>query len=337
MAYNVKAPTGQPFGVAETAAFRPEIWSTDIMRYRRSNLIAANFTKKISFVGKAGDRIRLPRVGKLGVRSMVPGNPVELQSRTETEWYMYIDRYMESSFAVQDIAQKQANQDLRRIYTEEAGRALAEDIENFILGMRAAVVGYNGGSNHVSNNATLSFAHILSAHLILDKARVPREGRVLIVSPSQAASLFAEDKLIKMDYTGDKPIADIRSGRIGSVLGTPIYVSNHILYNSTTGYKNGDTGSGQPTPGMTNSPYWPTQYVDAQDSYTPSTLTAGYYSALLVHPEWCALAMQKNPSVDADWIVDYQEYHVVNTQLYGAKLYRPDHAVVISSDDDGLV
>jgi hypothetical protein len=47
--------------------------------------------------------------------------------------------------------------------------------------------------------------------------------------------------------------------------------------------------------------------------------------------------MKKMPSVDADWSVDYQEWHVVQTQIYDVEVYRPDHAVLINTDEDALV
>jgi hypothetical protein len=288
----------------------------------------ANYVKKIGGNYGAGDRIRMPRLGRLGVRAFVPGNPVHYQSRTETEWMMEVDRYMESSFPIQDIVRIQSHTNLRNEYTNEAGRALAEDIDNFLLAQRAAVIGYSS-SSHIVSSSPIDYPTILAANTILDKRKVPQEGRVLIVGVGHKAGLLNEPKFIHKDYG---QISDISRGTIGEILGVPVVLTSNLTINSLTGYTNGDDGTPAPTPGMAGSPYYPTQ-----SDFTITPLTANYYSAILCHPEWLAFWPQKMPMMDVAWSTDYQEYHVVHTQIYGAKLYREDAAVVISTDEDGLV
>jgi hypothetical protein len=172
---------------------------------------------------------------------------------------------------------------------------------------------------------------------VLELANVPRSGIKLLISVKQHKSLLTQDEFINADYRSLSSGVS-SGGLVGSVLGIPIYVSNSLSTNSTTGFYNGDSAQGaiaSPTPGLTSSAYFPTQSPALRDgtSVTAATLTAGYDTAMLLHPDWAKLAMVKEPNVDAEWSTDYQEWHVVQTQVYDCEVYRPDHAVIINSSE----
>lgn len=323
------AINGDMFSLAETQVYIPEIWSTEIFRYRMEELVFARYVKRIPFVGRAGDLIRMPRISRLGVRPKVLKAPVEYQSVTENEWSMSINRYMESSFMIEDIVTIQAHTNLRTEYTREVGYALGRDLDNRLMAERAAIIGADSTS-HVVSSVPLSKADILASIEILDRRRVPSQGRVLIVSPAHYASLLNIDEFINADYVDGRPI---QTGRIGAVYGIPVIVTNAMTINSTTGLKNGDNDPiPGPTPGMTGSLYYPTQ-----EDGTVTSLTANYYSSVLLHSDCICLAMQQMPKTNSAWDIDYQAWKVVSTQLYDVKLFRPDHGIVISTDEDNLV
>lgn len=233
---------------------------------------------------------------------------------------------------IEDIVEIQSQYNLRSEYTREAGYALSRDIDNFVLGLRADVQGYNTQSNVVYNTDTgavggtyiaINEASILAANQILDEALVPMDGRRLIISPGQKADMMTIDRFVNSDYVNNKPIA---TGQIGSIYGIPIIVSNNLVANSATGYVNGTGGATQPTPGVTGSPYFPTQtHPDA----TATTLPTGTTTAILFHPDWAILSMQLNPKTESSRENLYQANAVVSTQIYGAKSYRLDHAVLV--------
>lgn len=306
-----------------------EIWSTEIMRYRMEDLIFARYVKRMPFSGRAGDTIKLPRISRIGVKTKALKAPVEYQSVTDTEWSMTIDTYKYSAIMVEDIVEIQAHTSLRSEYTKEISRALARDLDLAIQAERAAIIGADS-THHITSTQPISKAEILAAIEIMDRERVPAEGRTLIVSPAHYASLLAIDSFVNADYVDGRPV---QTGRIGTVYGVPVVVSNYLGINSTTGLYNGDNDPApSPTPGMTGSLYYPTQ-----EDGTVTSLTANYYSAVMLHRDAICLAMQKEPAVRAQWDIDYQATKVVSTQLYGIKLYRPNHAIVISTDEDGLI
>lgn len=323
------AVRGDMFSLAEASVFIPEIWSTEIMRYRLEDLVFARYVKRMPFSGRAGDTIKLPRISRLGVGTKALKAPIEYQSVTDTEWSMTITRYKYSAIMVEDIVGIQAHTNLRQEYTREISRALARDIDLAIQAERAAIIGADA-THHVTSTAPISKAEILAAIEILDRERVPQEGRTLIVSPAHYASLLAIDQFVNRDYVSGMPTV---TGQIGTLYGIPVVVSNYLGINSTTGLYNGDNDPApSPTPGMTGSLYYP----DQEDG-TVTSLTANYYSAVLLHKDAICLAMQKMPNVQSEWDIDYQATKVASTQIYGVKLYRPSHAIVISTDEDGLI
>lgn len=299
------------------------------MRYRMEDLVFARYVKRIPFSGRAGDTIKMPRISRIGVKTKALKSPVEYQSVTDTEWDMTIDTYRYSAIMVEDIVEIQSHTSIRQEYTKELSRALARDLDLSLQAERAAIIGADS-THHITSTAPISKAEILAGIEILDRERVPAEGRTLIVSPAHYASLLSIDSFVSSDYVDGRPVT---TGRIGTLYGVPVVVSNYLSINSTTGLYNGDNDPApSPTPGMSGSMYYPTQ-----EDGTVTALTANYYSAILLHRDAIALAMQKEPKVQADYDIDYQATKVVSTQLYGVKLYRPSHAVVISTDEDGLI
>ena len=335
--YTIPAPQGSQFTNLTSGVFIPEIWAKDLIKRRDESLVMRDSVSLINFGGNKGDTIYIPYVSNLAVKSKAAGAPVTYQAFSDNRWQMTVNRYKEVSFAIDNFLEIFADRDLRSIYTERAGFALARELEYAILAERATVNGYNSGSNVVSNSTSgLTYSDILAANEILDKNNVPRQGRKLYIDPSQYYSLLAQDEFINADYnTGNA----VQSGQVGSICGVPVKMTTSIVANSLTGYTNGDGAASQPTAGCLGSPYFPTQSPALRDgtSVTASALTVGYHTALLCNPEWVKLAMKKMPKVDAEWNVDYQEWHVIQTMIYDLEGFRPDHAVIINSDEDGVV
>ncbi len=320
--------------------FIPEMWSNEVRRFIDQSFILKGYVKQVPFTGKKGDRLHIPLVSRAGVYPKLPETPVRLQARSEGDYYFDIDRYQESSFAIEDIVGIQASYPLRQEYTREAGYALARDMENALLAHRAAI--NNIASQRIYNTADgtlagaskpLDFAAILTAKLIMDKARVPREGRVLLVSATQYNQLLAIEKFINMDYRNGAPV---QTGVVGTIFNIPVIMTDTIEANSLTGYVNGTGDTPQPTPGVAGSPYLPTQdpFTALPTAFTGANTGAAaeVHTAMLVHREFAIMGTQKAPSVEQSRETLYLMDAVVMSQLYGTKLFRTDHAVVIHTN-----
>jgi len=325
---------GSPFNNNKSAVFIPEIWSTDLIRRRDEKLVMRPCVSMVDFKGRKGDTIYIPYVSDMAVNNKVSGIPVQYQSFSERRWTMVVNRYKEVSFAIDNLTEIQSQNDLRSIYTERSAWALSRDIEYSLLAERATINGYNSGSNVITSGSPFDYTDFLAACERLELDNVPRESLKLLISVKQHKSLLVQDVIINSDYNISSMSS---SGMVGKLYGVPVYVTNSITTNNPTGYYNGDKSQAvaSPTPGMSGSLYYPTQNPTLRDGTTvaPSSLTAGYDTAMLVHPDWGKLAMVKSPSVDADWSTDFQEWHIVQTQIYDCMVYRPDHAVLINTSE----
>lgn len=336
------APLGDRFSNATSQVFVPEQWQTDVIRYRDNNLIAKHLCSMINFAGGKGDTIYLPYISRLAIENKVAGAPVTYQALTDRRWTMKVERYKDVAFAIDKLLEVQANVNIRGEYTREAGYAMSRDMDNAVLAERASINGYNSASNVVTSSNPLSFADILTAYEILLKDNVAVSDLCLLCSPLQWTSLISDPLLSNKDFTKG---GSIESGMPISPLGIDVKVTTQIGRNSVNGYFNGDAAivAGQPTPGMASSPYFPTQapQVRTQDgvfsTITASGLTAGFHTAVLAHKDWCKMAIQKVPSVDADWSTDYQEWHIVLTQIYDVEIFRANHACIINTDEEAQI
>jgi len=337
--YNGSA-IGYPQVGSANSAFIPQLWSTEAKRRLDDNLIARQIVRMLPTMAKKGSVLYIPDIGRLAVNDKVYNNPVTLQSRTENRWSITTDKYKEVSFMIEDIVSIQTSYPLREAYIKEAGYALARDIDSFILGLRADIQGYNSQSNVVyctsdgtSSGTALALnrAAILAAKEILDVANVPESDRFLVVSPSQYIDLLVIPEFISKDYQGSSPT---ETGEVGRLYGIPVYKTSTITANSSTGYYNGDpsTAVTSPTPGFTGSVYFPTQsVVHFGTTITATSLTSGMKTAVMGHRDWARLVVNKEPSTEMSRENLFQADAVVMTQVYGAKTYRPDHAVLIHS------
>jgi len=327
---------GSAIGINNADVFIPELWSGEIKRERDTNFIFKSGISLLPMVGKKGDVVHIPEISRLAVNDKVYNTPVTLQSRTESEYTITIDKYKETSFMIEDIVGIQASYNLRSEYTREAGYALAQDIDNFVLGLRADIHSVPSQNIYASSDGTetgtpqgLDRASILAAKQLMDEAKVPMSGRVLYVSPAQAIDLLTIEQFINVDYVNNKPTM---TGMVGSLYGINVVVSNNIVTNSLTGYTNGAGGTPSPTPGVEGSVYLPTQTFTGTDSLPTNGVDGeadDWQTAMLVHRDWAKLAMQLNPKTESSREVLFQADAVVATQIYGAKVYRPDHAVLI--------
>ena len=129
------------------ATFIPELWSDEIVAAYKSNLVLANLVTKMPMKGKKGDTVHIPKPTRGSASAKAAETQVTLIAATESEVVVTIDKHYEYSRLIEDITDVQALSSLRRFYTDDAGYALAQRIDNdlFMLGTAldgGAVVAY---------------------------------------------------------------------------------------------------------------------------------------------------------------------------------------------------
>jgi len=329
--------SGSAISVSNSPNFIPKLWQSEVKRELDANLTMKMAVQMVPHQGKSGDTMIYPLIRRMGVNDKISNTPVVLQSFPDDKWELKIDRYKEASFLIESIIETQSAYPLRREYTREAGYALAVDCDNAILALRASVptsqqIVVSSTNTIAGNPESINEAAVLAAIQLLNEANVPQNDRVLFVGVGQYTDLLNITKFTSKDFVDGNPISD---GFIGRLYGVPVMQTTQIGLNSLLGLSNGFGTPLTPTPGVAGSNYLPTQ--DSVVGFasglprgkTGSEVSLPFVTCMMVQKGWAKFAVQKALSSTASWENLYQAHAIVNTHIYGTRVYRPDHCVLI--------
>jgi len=231
--------------VTTAANFIPELWSDEVIAGYKKNLVLGNLVTKINHSGKKGDTIHIPAPVRGSANAKAANTQVVLQGDTHSVVNLSIDKHYEYSVVIEDITETQALSSLRRFYTDDAGYALATQVDTDLFTLmeglqggtvggsgaalwEKAVIGGHGATLYTGNstNATdIADAGIRRMILTLDNADVPMDGRSLVVPPIAMNDMLGINRFTEQQYIGDG--AAIKTGKIGSIYGMDVYISSN--------------------------------------------------------------------------------------------------------------
>jgi N4-gp56 family major capsid protein len=227
------------------AKFIPQIWSDEIVASYQKNLVLANLIKKMSFKGKKGDTVHIPAPIRGSASLKAASTQVTLIAATELEVIVTIDKHYEYSRLIEDIVETQALSSLRAFYTEDAGYALARQVDSDLIALGRGVQGgggtaaYSGAFSGADGTtayvaaantglAAITDAAIRRSIQRLDDADVPMDGRFLIVPPSSRNTLMGIARFTEQAFVGESGSSNvIRNGEIGNAYGVSVFVTNN--------------------------------------------------------------------------------------------------------------
>ena len=224
------------------ATFIPELWSDEIIAAYKQNLVMANLVSKMSFKGKKGDTLHIPKPTRGNASVKASEAQVTLQAATETEVQVLVNKHYEYSRLIEDITETQALSSLRKFYTGDAGYALAKQVDTDLIQLGRGAQGGNGtiaydkaviasdGSTLYTgaNEAAITDAGIRKVIQTLDDADVPMDGRVLVLPPVARNVMMGLARFTEQAFVGETGGGNtIRNGQIGNVYGVMVYVSTN--------------------------------------------------------------------------------------------------------------
>ena len=225
--------------------FIPELWSDEVIGSYKSNLVIANLVTKLSHKGKKGDTIHIPVPARGSASAKAANTQVTLSAATNTVISVSIDQHYEYSKLIEDIAEVQSLASMRKFYTDDAGYALATQVDTklFSLGeglqggtvggtgaaaWETAVIGSNGSTAYTGNStnaADITDAGIRRMILTLDNADVPMDNRSLIVPPIAANDMLGINRFTEQQFIGSGDA--IRTGKIGQIYGVDVFITSN--------------------------------------------------------------------------------------------------------------
>ncbi len=297
------------------ATFIPELWSDEIVAAYKKNLVLANLVNKMSMVGKKGDTLHIPKPTRGTATAKAANTAVTIQADTETEVQIAIDKHFEYSRMIEDIVDVQALDSMRRFYTDDAGYALAKQVDDDLFTL-AKSLGDGDGSDYTHSASfyvdagngfaayaadtvapTDVFTDLAFRELIqkMDDADTPMDGRVLIIPPSARRDILGIDRYNSSDFVDGR---GVNNGQIGSLYGVDVYVTSNC------------------------------PVIETAADNTASTVDTR--AALLVHRDTMVLAEQMAVRSQTQYKQEYLADLFTADTLYGVKELRPETGFVLA-------
>src|SRR6056297_1277416 len=117
-------------GTKPGEGFVPALWSDEVIAAYKSNLVVANHVTKMNHKGKKGDVIYIPNPTRGSASSKATETQVTLIAHSGSTITITIDKWYEYSRLIEDIVDVQALDSLRQFYTDDAGYALATQVDD---------------------------------------------------------------------------------------------------------------------------------------------------------------------------------------------------------------
>ena len=202
----------------------------------------------MSFKGKRGDTVHIPSPSRGTANAKTATNVVTLQVATESEVAVSINKHYEYSRLIEDIVEVQALSSLRGFYTDDAGYALAKQVDTDLIQLgrtfqagsagaryNKAYIGGDGttffdytANTNTGNASALTDAAIRRTIQRLDDQDVPMDGRWFIIPPSSRNTLMGLARYTEQAFVGESGANNtIRNGEIGNLYGMPVFVTTN--------------------------------------------------------------------------------------------------------------
>ena len=227
-----------------TGKFIPAVWSDEIVAAYKKNLVLANLIKRMNFKGKKGDTVYIPSPNRGTASAKAGATAVSIQATsTNSNITVSINKHYEYSRLIEDIVETQAMSSLRQFYTDDAGYALAKQVDTDLIklgrtfnsGAGARYAGaYIGGDGTTAydyttdNQSALTDAAIRRTIQRLDDQDVPMDGRFFLIPPSSRNTLMGLARYTEQAFVGESGGSNtIRNGEIGNLYGVPVFTSTN--------------------------------------------------------------------------------------------------------------
>jgi N4-gp56 family major capsid protein len=273
------------------ATFIPEIWSDEIIASFEKSLVVRPLVRSLSMVGKKGDTVHIPKPVRGSANAKVAETQVTLNENVHSELIITVDQHFEYSTFIEDITEKQALSSLRKFYTDDAGYALARQIDTALIneagtGFTAQMNFVSGGIDATGPATAFNDEGLRAAIAILDENDVPGDSRVLVVSPTVKAQMLGVSGYVSTDFVTGKPT---ETGNFGNLYGVDIYVSTNLAG------------------------------------------AAGEKDCLLMHKDALVIAEQVGVRTQTQYKQEWLADLLTADTLYGVETYRPESGVVLTA------
>jgi hypothetical protein len=208
--------------------FIPTVWSSAILEsFKQAQVVIPTCNRQYEGEIQAGNVVKITGITTPSIQDYSSSRTLTIDALSDSTQSLSINQEKAFSFKVDDVDRVQAAGSFEPV-TLDAGRALAEDAETYVLG-QMKTNGTSAGTSAITTTAH-AFAAVVAIRQALSKAKVPASERYLVVSPEFASLLLAEgSKLTSADAV---TAGELRNGVLGNLLG--FTVVEHPLLTHTS-------------------------------------------------------------------------------------------------------
>lgn len=228
-------------GKAEVAATVEELVSTQVLEVLTAEMvIPGTITDESAQAGPGIDKVKIPKFGNFTVQTKVANTPLTGQTNTFSTADMDLDRDKHVPFLLEDIANLQSKIAMTQVLLDQAGKDLAEEVDTHLISILTGSASA-AAPDHLVQFETPSVAaknDILAGRALLNKQKVPKGDRVLLVDSDQETNLMKISEFTRVDESGGSEA--LRNGLIGKLFGFDVIehanmtADTMLMYHRTT-------------------------------------------------------------------------------------------------------
>jgi hypothetical protein len=225
---------GQVNGAGDADALFLKVFGGEVMTaFEESNVAQDKHMVRSIANGKSA---QFPATWKVSASYHTPGAEIVGQTSNVNERVITIDDLLISDVFLANIDEAKSHYDVRSIYTQEAGRALAREWDKNVLQLgvlaaraSATVTGGNGGTvltnaSYGTDGATLAGGMFAGAQK-LDEKDIPENDRYMFIKPAQYYLMAQTTNVLNRDWGGSGVYAE---GSVLKVAGISIVKTNNL-------------------------------------------------------------------------------------------------------------
>lgn len=205
-------------------AFIPEVWAAESLMILHANIVAAKLvhTDFKDEIAQAGDLVNTRRPAKFKSKRKVDTDDVTTQNATAENVPVKLDQHHHVSFVIKDGEESKGMQSLVDTYLTPALQAVAQGIEEAVIGEK-----YNFIDNIVGQlGVTPTKTTVIDTGTKLTENKAPLGGRNLIISPATEGDLLNIADFVNAEKVGDDGTA-LREGSLGRKFGFQIHMAHN--------------------------------------------------------------------------------------------------------------
>lgn len=204
---------------------------------KKSNVITPTVIDLSAQFAKGKTKASIPSAGDLAVETTPrDGNSLEGSNRVYDKSPLEIDIYKTVSDYLYDLDDHESMLDLFADFYADAPGTLAEALETDVVSMmrEAGLASAKKFQLAGTSNQKITLAQITDLNTAMNIAKVPKEGRVLAVSPTQAGVIRAFPEVRDASASGSTD--SIRNGFVARIEGFDVVESNDLTQYEVMAY-----------------------------------------------------------------------------------------------------